>query len=161
MERESEFVNLNIRTILSQHFKRIKEQEELEKDDFQNRKWKIRVEIVFDLLDQWQDTSLLSVTQNGSFLFEDSFSVCQRSMDFEICKKQIRNICRNEHPDLIGQHLAFTFEKSLQDDLNIGISVRKDTSGLSPVQVEEIQSGESPELEFAVGLYAVFVSIRD
>ena len=62
---------------------------------------------------------------------------------------------------MVGQHLAFTFEKSLQDDLNIAISVRKDTSGLSPAQVEELKSGESPELEFAVGLYAVFVSIRD
>jgi hypothetical protein len=126
------------------------EQEQVMEDDTEIP---IKVDLVFDFYDEWEDDSLFLIEKNNSYFYQSSHKNCKGSLSKAKCAEQLKDTCRKTTPDSLGHTYSFNLLYRTKDGLKLRISISRDKSGSNPESVEEDQS----DMEFALGLYALFV----
>lgn len=112
----------------------------------------VRVEMVLDFYDEWEDDSLYLIQKNGRYLFQSNFKNCKGSVSKADCKKQLRDVCRQDKPDSLGHTQVFTFLYDPAQELKLKISISQDEMAKRPDQ-----EAEDSHFAFGLGLYALFV----
>jgi hypothetical protein len=120
-----------------------------------NKQISIRFEVVLDFIDNWTETSLLKIEQNGQYFFESSFVNCPNNFSQEQCLKNVGNLCRNADPDVIGNSFTFDFDY-LETATVFTLSLRRD-----PQMQSQVNTGEqSEQFDFALGVHSLFVYFK-
>ena len=114
---------------------------------------KIKVDLVLDFYDEWEDDSLFLIQRNSKYLFQDNFKNCKGSLSRETCLAQLRDVCRKNTPDSLGHTLTFNFLYKAKDGLQLRLSIMRDKAGTKPTEAQK----QAQEFNFAMGLYALFV----
>ena len=119
----------------------------------------LRVELIVDLLDNWTQDSIIKIRKNNKYFYERSFTNCKGSLSPKECASQLKNVCRNSHPDAIGKDLILDFElkNPRKEEFFLDLTIGKDRSE-EPNQQQQEKNDEV--LDFALGVYSLFVYMK-
>lgn len=113
---------------------------------------RVRVELVLDFYDEWEDDSLYLIQRNEQYLFQSKFKNCKGSLSKEDCKQQLRDVCRQNKPDSLGHMQSFTFLYDPAQELKLKLSISQDAMAKRPNE-----QTQNTKFAFGLGLYALFV----
>ena len=113
----------------------------------ESKEIRVKIEMILDFYDDWEDDSLFLIERNSSYLLQSNHKNCKGSLTKKICKEQLRDICRNNKPDSLGHIKVFNLAYSPEKGLILKLSISRDLT----------TENQKKNLDFGLGLYAIFV----